>query len=119
VLSSAQPHAGTTIPGTFVKIDFSRPGKLTDNAFVESFNGTFCDECLNVQWFESLSCAKIKRRTISLTSGRPEAKVDLTKYNCDIDKLTFVLKPEPKAAAAQRAATPGTTKAPANAEAKK
>ena len=24
-----------------VKIDFSRPGKPTDNAFVESFNGTF------------------------------------------------------------------------------
>jgi transposase InsO family protein len=29
-----------------VKIDFSRPGKLTDNAFVESFNGTFRAECL-------------------------------------------------------------------------
>ena len=30
-----------------VKIDFSRPGKPTDNAFVESFNGTFRAECLN------------------------------------------------------------------------
>src|SRR5665213_3606250 len=29
-----------------VKIDFSRPGKPTDNAFVESFNGTFRSECL-------------------------------------------------------------------------
>jgi putative transposase len=29
-----------------VKIDFSRPGKPTDNAFVESFNGTFRAECL-------------------------------------------------------------------------
>lgn len=28
-----------------VKIDFSRPGKPTDNAFVESFNGTFRSEC--------------------------------------------------------------------------
>jgi putative transposase len=27
------------------KIDFSRPGKPTDNAFVESFNGTFRDGC--------------------------------------------------------------------------
>jgi transposase InsO family protein len=30
-----------------MKIDFSRPGKPTDNAFVESFNGTFRAECLN------------------------------------------------------------------------
>jgi len=37
-----------------VKIDFSRPGKPTDNAFIESFNGTFRDECLNVHWFETL-----------------------------------------------------------------
>lgn len=41
-----------------VKIDFSRPGKPTDNAFVESFNGTFRDECLNVHWFETLIEAK-------------------------------------------------------------
>jgi putative transposase len=30
-----------------VRIDYGRPGKPTDNAFVESFNGTFRDECLN------------------------------------------------------------------------
>lgn len=30
-----------------VKIEFSRSGKPTDNAFIESFNGTFRDECLN------------------------------------------------------------------------
>lgn len=40
------------------KIDFSRPGKPTDNAFIESFNGTFRDECLNVHWFETLTEAK-------------------------------------------------------------
>jgi len=40
------------------KIDFSRPGKPTDNAFVETFNGTFRDECLNVHWFETLAEAK-------------------------------------------------------------
>ena len=37
-----------------VKIDFSRPGKPTDNAFVESFNGTFRAECLDAHWFASL-----------------------------------------------------------------
>ena len=41
-----------------VKIDFSRPGKPTDNAFIETFNGTFRDECLNVHWFETLAEAK-------------------------------------------------------------
>lgn len=34
-------------------IDFNRPGKPTDNCFVETFNGSFRDECLNVHWFET------------------------------------------------------------------
>ena len=37
------------------KLDFSRPGKPTDNAFIESFNGKFRQECLNQHWFLSLS----------------------------------------------------------------
>ena len=43
-----------------VALDFSRPGKPTDNAFIESFNGRFRDECLNVNWFLSLEDAKEK-----------------------------------------------------------
>ena len=38
-----------------VGIAFSRPGKPTDNAFVESFNGSFRAECLNAHWFASLT----------------------------------------------------------------
>ena len=34
-----------------VELDFSRPGKPTDNALVESFNGRLRQECLNEQWF--------------------------------------------------------------------
>ena len=30
-----------------VTLDFSRPGKPTDNAFVQFFNGSLRDECLN------------------------------------------------------------------------
>lgn len=30
-----------------VTLDFSRPGKPTDNAFIEAFNGRFRAECLN------------------------------------------------------------------------
>ena len=41
-----------------VKIDFSRPGKPTDNGHIESFNGTFRDECLNTHWFPTLGDAR-------------------------------------------------------------
>lgn len=41
-----------------VKLDFSRPGKPTDNAFIESFNGRLRQECLNQNWFTSLDDAK-------------------------------------------------------------
>ena len=44
-----------------VKIDFIQPGKPIQNCFVESFNGTFRDDCLNMHWFLSLDDA---RRTI-------------------------------------------------------
>lgn len=37
---------------------FSRPGKPTDNCFIESFNRVFRDECLNENYFSSLSEAK-------------------------------------------------------------
>ena len=43
-------------------IDFSRLGKPTDNCFVESFNGSFRDECLNVHWFETIDEAKAKAK---------------------------------------------------------
>lgn len=43
-----------------VILDFSRPGKPTDNAFIESFNGRFRVECLNMHWFMSLDDAREK-----------------------------------------------------------
>lgn len=55
------------------RIDFSRPGKPTDNAFVESFNGSLRDECLNVHWFESIEHAKkeIERWRVDYNESRP------------------------------------------------
>jgi putative transposase len=41
------------------QIDFSRPGKPTDNAFIETFNGSLREECLNVHWFDSIEHAKV------------------------------------------------------------
>lgn len=43
-----------------VTMDYSRPGKPTDNPFIESFNGSFRDECLNTHWFLSLADAREK-----------------------------------------------------------
>ena len=40
-----------------VTLDFSRPGKPTDNAFIESLNGKFRAECLNTHWFMNLDDA--------------------------------------------------------------
>lgn len=41
-----------------VKIDFIQPGKPVQNAFIESFNGTLRDDCLNLHWFVSLKDAQ-------------------------------------------------------------
>jgi len=43
-----------------VTLDFSRPGKPTDNAFIEAFNGKFRAECLNAHWFLTLADAAEK-----------------------------------------------------------
>ena len=43
-----------------VKLDFSRPGKPTDNALIGSFNGKFRTECLDQHWFLSLADAQEK-----------------------------------------------------------
>ena len=41
-----------------IKLGFIQPGKPTQNAFVESFNGRLRDECLNEHWFHSLEHAR-------------------------------------------------------------
>jgi putative transposase len=43
-----------------VELDFSRPGKPTDNALIEAFNGRLREECLNQSWFLSLEDAREK-----------------------------------------------------------
>lgn len=43
-----------------VKMIFYRPGKPTDNAFIESLNGRLHDEYLNTHWFSSIKDAKVK-----------------------------------------------------------
>jgi putative transposase len=43
-----------------VRLAFIQPGKPTQNAFIESFNATFRDECLNANWFVDFEDARFK-----------------------------------------------------------
>ena len=58
-----------------VKLDFSRPGKPVDNAFIESFNRIARDECLNDNWFLSLDHAKeiIEEWQYDYNNNRPHS----------------------------------------------
>jgi putative transposase len=46
-----------------VRLEFIQPGKPAQNAYIESFNGRLRDECLNANWFASLSDARRKIET--------------------------------------------------------
>ena len=66
-------------------MDFSRPGKPTDNALVESFNGRLRDECLNETLFTSLRQARAVleawRRNYNRSSERtPLYVVDANRF---------------------------------------
>lgn len=41
-----------------VELDFSRPGKPMDNAYIEAFNSRLRQECLNAAWFLSMADAR-------------------------------------------------------------
>jgi len=61
-----------------VRLHFIQPGKPTQNAFVESFNGKFRDECLNEHWFISLADARrtIEAWRIDYNTQRPHSSLD-------------------------------------------
>ena len=48
-----------------VRLHFIEPGKPVQNAFIESFNGKFRDECLNQNWFVSLAEARQDHRSVA------------------------------------------------------
>lgn len=60
-----------------VTLNFSRPGKPTDNAFVEAFNSRVRQECLNAYWFLSLADArcKIEAWRIEYNTVRPHSSL--------------------------------------------
>ena len=59
-----------------VTLRFIRPGKPIENAYVESFNGKFRDECLNEHWFVNLVDAKAADRSLAdRLQHRPAAQL--------------------------------------------
>jgi putative transposase len=61
-----------------VQLKLIQPGKPTQNAFIESFNGKFRDECLNEHWFHTLSHARtvIKHWRIDYNEYRPHSRLN-------------------------------------------
>lgn len=61
-----------------VKLDFIRPGKPVENAYVESFHGRFRDECLNENYFSDIHEAKgkIEEWRIEYNTFRPHSSLD-------------------------------------------
>ncbi len=53
-----------------VKLFMIEPGKPNQNAYIESVNGRFRDECLNEHWFTSLSHAKVLIEACTTKSDR-------------------------------------------------
>jgi putative transposase len=71
-----------------VDLKFIQPGKPTQNAFIESFNGKFRAECLNYHWFENLEDArkKIEDWRIEYNTDRPCSRFD------DLTPIEFATK---------------------------
>jgi len=60
-----------------VVLDFSRPGKPTDNAFIEAFNARVRAECLNQHWFLDLQDArdKVEAWRVEYNQVRPHSSI--------------------------------------------
>ena len=64
-----------------INLHFIRPGKPVDNAYMESFNGRFGDECLNLHWFMSAGQARsiAEAYRVDYNNERPHSSLgDLT-----------------------------------------
>jgi putative transposase len=60
-----------------VRLSFIRPGKPVENAYIESFNGKFRDECLNEHWFVNIAHARrvIESWRIEYNTERPHSSL--------------------------------------------
>ena len=80
-----------------VQIEFTRPGKPTDNGHIESFNGKFRDECLNQNVFLSLHDA---RRTVEAwrqdyNQQRPHSSLGWLRQKSSVKRIEPVTHQDP------------------------
>ena len=73
-----------------VKLNFIRPGKPIENAFIESFNGRLRDECLDLHWFRSVQEAReiIENWRIDYNEFRPHSSLG------DLSPVEYINKTE-------------------------
>lgn len=79
-----------------VELDFSRPGKPSDNAYIEAFNSRLRQECLNASWFLSMgdARARIEDWRIDYNRNRPHSALG----GLTPDEFADQLKPARKVA---------------------
>jgi len=80
-----------------IKLEFSRPGKPVDNAYIESFNGSLRDECLNTNWFLSIEDAqdKLELWRRDYNQFRPHSSLDnMTPADFARSQLKLANKPD-------------------------
>ncbi len=60
-----------------ITLNFITPGRPVEHGFIESFNGRFRDECLNLHWFQSLEEASclIERWRLEYNKSRPHSRL--------------------------------------------
>lgn len=60
-----------------IRLHFIDPGKPNQNAYIESFNGRFRDECLNEHWFLSLAQARqiVEAWRVDYNAVRPHSSL--------------------------------------------
>ena len=60
-----------------LRLNFIRPGKPVENAYIESFNGRFRDECLNEHWFLTMAHAQstIEGWRVEYNTVRPHSSL--------------------------------------------
>ena len=77
-----------------VTLDFSRPGKPTDNAYIEAFNGKFRAECLNAHWLMGLedTAEKLEAWRRDYNEERPHSAIG-NKVPASLMKLPGVSSP--------------------------
>ena len=79
---------------TGVNLHFIEPGKPIQNAFVESFNGRFRDECLNEEWFTGLAHARaaIEAWRIHYNTSRPHSALGYLTPTANADRRAASLE---------------------------